>query len=144
MRILLFLLLLSFEISAGVSLRETLQSLLPQPISELKVHKTSLREVEQALGKPDLKEAQNLYWERDGLKYALKLTFNKKNVLTSIHYTFTRNKPSVEKNLEIDSDKLTPYPAQGKSAGRFLLLKEKDTEVTIDPISKTIHTVKIL
>ena len=117
--------------------------LLPTPLNNLKINVTNKSEVEQRLGKPDLVEGSYHYWEREGLKYALRLSYDKKAVLNSIHFTFTTNKPSIDKLDLKQTDKLVPYPAKGKSAGRFFLHKEKNAEVIIDPISKTIHTVKI-
>lgn len=96
------------------------------------------------MGKPALVEKENHYWVRGGLKYALKLSFDQNGILKAIDYTFTEKWPALEKLGPIDSKKLLPYPTDGKSAGRFLLYKEKGSEVLIDPITKTIQGVKLL
>lgn len=137
MKLSFFLVLLSLSAMASI------QDLLPAPLSEFTLQRTTLKEVEKKLGRADLVEGNKYYWEREGLKYALELSFDKKSTLQSIHFTFTSHRPSVEKLNLKDVSALKPYPTTGRSAGRFLLHKEKNTEVMIDPISKTIHTVKL-
>jgi hypothetical protein len=118
--------------------------LLPSPLNSFELHKTKLTEVEKSLGTAALIEKENHYWVRGGLKYALKLSFDQKGILKSIDYTFTEKWPALEKLGAIDTKKLLPYPQEGKSAGRFLLYKEKGSEVLIDPVTKTIQGVKLL
>lgn len=138
----LILLLFSFSAFAE-GIRNKVQSILPSPIKELKVHSTKVAEAEKLLGRPHLVENEKYYWEMEGFKYALELKF-KDGVLQSLHYTFPKNRPSLEVIGDINTKKLSPYPTSGKSAGRFLHLKQKEAEVIIDPISKTIRTVKLL
>ena len=141
---LLILLLLPFTLFASTTWRNSAQRLLPDPLQKFELHKTSLSEVEKKLGTADLIEGNKYYWEKDGLKYALQLTFNQKKILKTLHYTFTKDAPSVDKVIEqIDLKKFGPHPAEGRSIGRFLITREKDGELIIDPVSKTIHTVKL-
>jgi hypothetical protein len=118
--------------------------LLPSPLNSFELHKTKLSEVEKKLGPAALKENENHYWVRGGLKYALKLSFDQNGVLQSLDYTFTEKRPSLESLGKIDTKKILPYPLDGKSAGRFLLYKEKGSEVLIDPGTHTVQSVKLL
>ena len=140
----LWLFLISFVVLAKSPNQMILLELLPPPLKEFRVHHTTLVEAQKALGKADLNEGRFYYWEKNGLKYALELSFDEKFILKTIHYTFTEKRPPLEKVGSIDVKKLTPYPSEGKTIGRFLQLKEKEFEIIIDPISKTIHTVKLL
>lgn len=133
----------TFSVLASSALKENLQGILPSPIKNFNIKSTSLSEVEKSLGKAHLVEGSKHYWERDGLKYALELSFDNKLILKSIHFTFTGKRPSLKEAGNINTKKLTPYPEKGKASGRFLVLKESDSELVIDPLSKTIHTVKI-
>jgi hypothetical protein len=90
------------------------------------------------LGKAHLVKGTKLYWERDGLKYALELTVKSK-ILKSMHYTFTGTKPSLE--LLKGSINLKNFKPHQK--GRFLKLEDKGSELIIDPISKTIYSVRL-
>lgn len=141
MKKILALLLLTFNLYAASSWSDKAHDLLPPPLKSFTLRKTSLSEVEKVLGKASLNEGQKYYWEREGFKYALELSFNNKFILETIHYTFTGEKPSLDKIGKIDVKKLTP---KDKSGGKFFMLKEKDSEVTIDPVSRTIQTVKFL
>jgi hypothetical protein len=102
---------------------EKIKSLLPSPLNSFELHKTKVTEVEKALGTAALRENENHYWVRGGLKYALKLTFDKGGLLKSIDYTFTEKYPEIEKLGKMDTKKIVPYPIEGKSGGRFLLYK---------------------
>lgn len=135
----LFVLFFSFSVFGGVTLKDRVYGVLPAPLSDFKTDKTTLSEVEKKLGKAQLVEGQKYYWEKDGLKYALQLSFNNKFVLDSIHYTFVTEKPAMEKLGKIDAKNLAPYP----DSGRFLKLSEKDVEVLIDPGTKKIYSVKL-
>lgn len=136
--------LFSFGLMASTSWKSTLHENLPAPLSSFRPHQTTLKEVQALMGKADLVEKNSYYWEKDGLKYALQLTFNQKKILTSLHYTFTKNKLSLDTiKDQIDLKRFSPYPTEGKSAGRYLISKEKDVELTIDPISKTVRSVKL-
>jgi mannosyltransferase OCH1-like enzyme len=132
----LILLLPLYAFAVSNSLKDRLVGLLPSPLNELRIQKTTLQEVEKKIGKPALIEGEKHYWERDGLKYAIELSF-KKNILQSVHFTFTGDRPSLDKAGAINTNKLVPY-------GKFLILKEKESELMIDAASKTIHTVKLL
>lgn len=131
------------NLSWGSEIKDKLLAILPAPISQLKISKTTLPEAEKVLGKADLKEGEKYYWIQEDYKYALELQF-KNNTLSSLHYTYPGERPAVEKVGKFETKKLLPYPAGGKSKGRFLLLKEKDAEFVIDPITQTIYSVKIL
>jgi hypothetical protein len=127
---------------AGNALKDKAHDLLPAPLNTFETHKTTLSEVEKKLGKPDLSEGSDSYWEKDGLKYALKLSFDNKFRLNSIHYTFVSEKPKLEKLGAIDTKKLEPYISSGKVT-KYMLLKENNSEVVIDPLNKNIYSVKI-
>jgi|GEM_PF-2344471 len=140
----LIILLIPLTLMAATPWRNSVQKLLPAPLQQFELNKTSLTDVESKLGKANLVEGNKYYWEKDGLKYALQLTFNQKKILTTLHFTFPKDAPSVDKVMDqIDLKKFGPHPPEGRSVGRFLITKEKDGELIIDPISKTIHTVKL-
>ena len=123
--------------------RRTARTRRRSPLQEFESGKTTLKDIEAKLGKAALTEGNKRYWKRDGLKYALELTFEH-DTLQSLHYTFTGKKPSLDiLKGSIDITKFAPYPASGKSAGRFLKLTDKNAELTIDPVSKTIQTVRL-
>ncbi len=136
-------LFICLNVFATTSWQQEVKSLLPKPISEFKPRQTTLKEVEKNLGKAQLVQGSKYYWEKDGLKYALELTFES-NVLTSLHYTFTGKKPDLmilHKHINVKN--FTPYPKEGKSTGRFLKLQEQGSELVIDPVSKTIYSVRL-
>lgn len=127
---------------AGTSWKDKAHDLLPNPLKAFETHKTTLSEVERKLGKASLVEGNDYYWERDGFKYALKLSFDNKFLLNTIHYTFVAEKPKLEKLGKIDTKKLEPYVSSGKSTS-YMVLKENNSEVVIDPLNKNIYSVKI-
>ena len=136
-------LFICLNVFATTSWQQEVKSLLPKPISEFKPRQTTLKEVEKNLGKAQHIQDSKYYWEKDGLKYALELTFES-NVLTSLHYTFTGKKPDLmilHKHINVKN--FTPYPKEGKSFGRFLKLQEQGSELIIDPVSKTIYSVRL-
>lgn len=140
-----FVFLLIFAASttfAASTLKERAPKLLPTPLNELITHKTTLSEVEKKIGKAHFIEGSDYFWERDGFKYALKLSFNNKYLLDSIHYTFASEKPSLDKLGKIDTKKLVPYSSNGKET-RYMVLKENNLEVVIDPLTKNIYSVKV-
>ena len=142
-RIGLIALFICLNVFATTSWQQEVKSLLPKPISEFKPRQTTLKEVEKNLGKAQHIQGSKYYWEKDGLKYALELTFES-NVLTSLHYTFTGKKPDLmilQKHINLKN--FTPYPKEGKSIGRFLKLQEQGSELIIDPVSKTIYSVRL-
>lgn len=142
MKLLFFLILMSSSAFAGLALKDKVHDLLPSPLKEFKTHKTTLSEVEKKLGKAHLIEGSDYYWEKDGLKYALKLSFDNKFLLDSIHYTFVTGKPKLEKLGTLDTKNLEPYVSGGKSS-KYMVLKENKSEVVIDPLDKTIYSVKV-
>lgn len=143
-KFLIFSLFVALNVLAETSWKTQVQNLLPPPLSQLQPQKTTLTEIEKLLGKAHLVEGKDYYWERDGLKYALKLSVNEKKILTTLHYTFTSEKPALDKlKTKIPVSKMRPYPTHGKAAGRFLLYKENNAELIIDPVSKTIHSVQL-
>ena len=139
----LIALLICLNVFASTSWQQVVQSVLPQPISEFRPGKTTLKEVEKNLGKAQHIQESKYYWEKDGLKYALELTFES-NILTSLHYTFTGKKPDLMiLHKHINLKNFTPYPKEGKSIGRFLKLQDQGSELIIDPVSKTIYSVRL-
>ncbi len=142
-RIGLIALFICLNVFANSSWQQEVKTFLPKPISEFKTRQTTLTEVEKNLGKAQHIQGTRYYWEKDGLKYALELTFES-NVLTSLHYTFTGKKPDLillQKHINLKN--FTPFPTEGKSIGRFLKLEEKGSELIIDPVSKTIYSVRL-
>ena len=138
-----FFLFFSFAtVWATSSLKNKALVLLPPPLNQFEMHKTTLTEVETKLGKASLVEGNHYYWEKEGLKYAVKLSFNNKFVLDTLHYTFQSEKPEVEKLGKIDTKKLEPYISSGKPT-KYMVLKEKELEVVIDPVFKKVYSVKI-
>lgn len=142
MKSLILLIFIGSSAYAGTSLKDRTQVLLPSPLNGFETHKTTLSEVEKKLGKAHLVEGRDYYWEKDGLKYALKLSFNNKFQLNTLHYTFVTDKPKLEKLGQIDTKKLEPYVSRGKSTS-YMVLKENNSEVVIDPLSKNIYSVKM-
>lgn len=132
--LLLFFCLHSHAASAW---QEQVKSALPPALQEFVAGKTTLAEIEKNLGKAQLVKGPKYYWERDGLKYALELTFKSK-ILKSMHYTFTGTKPSLELLGSINLKNFKPH-----QKGRFLKLEDKGSELIIDPISKTIYSVRL-
>ena len=142
-RIGLIALFICLNVFATTSWQQEVKSLLPKPISEFRPGQTTLKEVEKNLGKAHHIQDSKYYWEKDGLKYALELTFES-NILTSLHYTFTGKKPDLmilKKHINLKN--FTPYPKEGKSIGRFLKLQEQGSELVIDPVSKTIYSMRL-
>lgn len=135
---------MAINVFADTSWKIQVQKLLPSPLSQLQPQKTTLADIEKLLGKAHLVEGKDYYWERDGLKYALKLSVNEKKVLTTFNYTFTGAKPSLDKLKTLPPiSEMRPYPSHGKAAGRFLIYKENNAELIIDPVSKTIQSVQL-
>lgn len=143
LRLAIVLLLLSFNSFAGSSWQEEVKSLLPPPLSTFVSGTTTLKDVTKALGKAQLVNGSKHYWEQGGLKYALEITF-KANKISSINYTFTGKRPELKILLDkIKLEEFTPHPTSGKSAGRFLKLQENGAELILDPLSKTIYSVRL-
>jgi hypothetical protein len=112
-------------------------AILPAPLRELIIGKSTIEAAKKNLGKPGLVEDQKYFWEENNFKYAVVLTFNKK-VLQSIHYTFTKHAPKIDV-LEIDSNDKNFESYNSK----YLRLKKNSREIVIDPIKRTIYSVKI-
>jgi hypothetical protein len=143
LRLAMLVLFLSFNTLAETSWQEEVKSLLPPPLSTFTAGVTTLDTVQKSLGKAQLVNGSKYYWERGGLKYALEISFKSKK-LSSIHFTFTGNRPSFENVIKkVNLKNFAPHPSKGKSAGRFLKYKEKNSELTLDPLSKTIYSVRL-
>lgn len=124
-----FLVLISFSLMA--SSLERVTSHLPQEIRKLSLRKTSPKDAEKILGKANHIVGKKYYWERSGLKYALELTFDDQQKLSTLHYTFTGKRP----HIEVDTQKLVP-------AGKYFRVKENNYELMVDPLAKTLYSVK--
>jgi hypothetical protein len=81
-------------------------STLPAKVQKLKLHQTTVKDAETLLGKADLTEDSNYYWELGGIKYSLSLTF-KKDVLASYQFHYFETRPQLsafkipEKDLKV-------------------------------------------
>lgn len=133
-----FLLFFCLHSFAASTWQEQVKSTLPPALQEFVAGKTTLTEIEKSIGKAQLVKGSKYYWERDGLKYALELTVKSK-ILKSMHYTFTGTKPSLE--LLKGTINLKNFKPHQKE--RFLKLEDKGSELIIDPISKTIYSVRL-
>ena len=128
---------------AEVALSHKLIPLLPEKIARVQINKSSKLDVEKIMGKPDLIENNKYYYEVDGLKYGLELSFEQ-DKLRELHFTFVKNKPAIEKlKFKFDTAELVPFPRSGASSGRYFLLSKPDAEMVIDPISHTIYSIRI-
>lgn len=131
MKSLCFLVFISFSLLA--SSFEKVTSLLPEEMKKLSLHKSSPKDAEKILGKADLVEGKKYYWKRNGFKYAIELSFDGKEKLSSLHYTFTGNKPV----FDVDVKKLVP-------AGKYFRFKEDNFELMVDPLTNKVYSVKLL
>lgn len=139
----LIYLFFSFSAFATSTWQEKTKLVLPSPLQEFIPGKTKLKDIEKKIGKAKLIKGTKYYWEFDELKYALELTIQSKT-LKSIHFTFVKNKPSLDLIKDsIQIQKFTPHPKVGKSTGRLLKLEENGSELIIDPVSKTIYSVRL-
>jgi hypothetical protein len=138
MRVLSFFLFLLTTLSVQASgLEAKLRAALPAPLDKAQLGKTTIGDLEAKMGKPDLIEGSKRYWIKNGLKYAVVLSF-KKDKLSSIHYTFTEGKPSLESIYsDLKQSALEPYNT------RYLIHRSPSAEVVIDPTSKKIYSVRI-
>ncbi len=139
MKFFFLFLLVSYALAAETLPQGRLQTLLPAPLNEFKINSTTISQIEGRLGKAHLVEGQDYYWEQNKLKYAIKITLDQNKTLTSIHYTFTKKRPSIKELGEIDSKKFTPSPTQKN----YYQFNEKSGEVILEPLTKTIYSVKI-
>ena len=117
--------------------------LLPAPLEQLKIKVTTKAEVEKILGKPALIEGSKYYYAQGGFKYSLEITFEK-TVVKEFHYTFLTPRPPVNPTeLNISVDKLTPFPGSGGAAGKYQKYSDADGELVLDPVGKTLYSVRI-
>lgn len=117
--------------------------LLPSPLEQIKVKSSTKTDIEKILGKPALIEGQKYYYAQGGFKYSLEITFNK-SVVKEFHYTFLTPRPPVNPaDLKIEVSKLTPFPATGGAAGKYQKYSDADGELVLDPVSKTLYSVRI-
>ena len=124
--------------ASAQSWQKKVSTLLPKSLRELQIGKSTISDVEKKIGKANLVEGVHHYWEVDGFKYAVTLTFKKRN-LDSIHYIFTKERPSWDlvKDQLRDPRALVPFNT------RYQLLKDGTSELVIDPATKTIYSVKL-
>lgn len=116
---------------------------LPSPLSKIVLGKTSHEEIEKLLGKAALSEGDKSYWEYEGFKYSLQVSFKNK-IAESFHYTFSKSKPELQLVKKyIDMKKLKAFPREGASAGKFLKDETPKGSLVIDPLSKTIYSVEL-
>lgn len=135
--------LISLNLYASDSWEKDVNKLLPMPLSAFPASTVTLKEVEAKLGKADLVEGAKYYWIKDGLKYAIELTFTEKKVLSALNYTFTKSPPSIESIKEFKFSDLKPFVNQGKVSNRYFALEGKRTRLVIDPVSKTLYSVRV-
>jgi hypothetical protein len=140
-RIFLALLISLNCLAITTSLKSKIHQSLPIPLQFIEMGKTQMNDVEKKLGKAALIEINKHYYDLDGFKYSLEITYKNKRV-TQVYFTFTKNRPSFE-NFNIDKKDLSSYPTSGGAAGRFLKYQEIDGEIIIDPIEKNIYAVRI-
>ncbi len=118
-------------------------SVLPSSIAQIHFKKFKQLDVEKLIGKATLVEKNKHYYEMDGFKYSLEITYNR-DVVSELSYTFVRNKPVlINLKFKIDTSKLVPYPNAGPAAGRYFLLSDSGVEMIIDPLSKTIYSIRL-
>jgi hypothetical protein len=137
--LLLFLALNCWAITT--SLKSKIHQTLPTPLQFIELGKTQLNDVEKKLGKAALVEKNKHYYDLDGFKYSLEITYHNKKV-EQVYFTFTKNRPTIE-NFNFDKKDLSSYPVSGGAAGRFLKYQDSDGEIIIDPIEKNIYAVRI-
>ena len=97
------------------------RALLPKPMQELIVGKTTPANARKLLGKANLVEGQNYYWAWDGLEYSLELHFSSdQTVLQSFDFFFVKNKPKIadfKGTLKESELKLIAQPKQNNELG---------------------------
>ena len=60
------------------------------------------------------------------------------------HYTFITPRPLVSPaELNISIDKLTPFPVSGGAAGKYQKYSDNEGELVLDPVGKTLYSVRI-
>lgn len=67
--------------------KKELEAHLPESVQSLKPGQTTKSKATELLGKPDLSKNGKDYWEMEGFKYALELTYQDGKI-RSIHYNF--------------------------------------------------------
>lgn len=138
----LLLILFSLSTLAAPECSREVKHLLPQDLQHFEIKKTPLQEVQKKLGKPQLVEGNKYYWETNGFKYSLELIFDKKQILQSLHYTFTGTYPALEKLGAFDTKDLRPVVQKGGVSSTLMKLKSSNCEVTLNISNKTIDSVR--
>lgn len=130
-----FLLFLSMNAFAG---RQEILSLLPVKLQKLSISKTSLKEAQKLLGKPDYVEGEKQYWVEKGFKYAIELTF-KDSKLVSLHYSFPVKPDAKVIQKEFKEDDFKPFTHDVN----LLKATSEHEEVVINVASKKLESVRI-
>jgi hypothetical protein len=132
----LFYLFYCFSLKAD-SWQNKLYELLPVPIKQIRVQKTTFAEVERLLGKPALQRDDKFYWVYQGFEYALELVI-KDDKVVSLHFSFPKLGPSIE-DLKLDPNRFKPHP----ESNRFIDFHDVGGAITIDLSSQTVHSLRI-
>ncbi|MGZ3789300.1 MAG: hypothetical protein ACXVLQ_12300, partial [Bacteriovorax sp.] len=111
-------------------------ALLPSPIQKIKLKKSHLKDVEKLIGKAALVEKNKHYYEHNGFKYALVITYEL-DIVSQLSFTFSPEQPSLGE-MTFPSKSLAPYPLSEK----YLRYSDKSGELVINPVDKTLFSVK--
>ena len=111
--------------------------ILPASIAKIKIKTTTAAEVEKLLGKPALIEKNKHYYEQNGFKYSLEIIYDN-NLVREFSYTFASPKPVFDRTkIAIDMDALS------SSSGRYFKYSDEAGDLVIDPVRKSLYSVRI-
>lgn len=136
----LFMMSLLISSFASAAWREDVTKLLPPSLQELKLGTSTLKDVEDRIGKPALVRGTQHYWVYEGFEYALELTFEN-GKMNSLHFTFPSKAPSLAQlKTKLKAKDFRPSPEAPKKLLRY---EDKTGSLTIDMTKQTIHSVRL-
>ncbi|MGZ3790272.1 MAG: hypothetical protein ACXVLQ_17195 [Bacteriovorax sp.] len=136
----LFISLLPLSALAAVKWDESVTPLLPSPFQKIKINKSTMADVEKLIGKAALVEKNKHYYERDGLKYAVEIIYEKR-IVKELSFTFTKVHPSFVK-LGLNLNEMTPYPVRENSSGHLFKYSDNRGDIIVDPLDKAIYSLR--
>jgi hypothetical protein len=146
MRISIFFSILYFVFLANAKSVEStsfsIRKILPEKIQSISISKTSKKEIQSKLGKPDLIEGTHAYYQIEKLKYDLEISYND-NIVNYYSFTFSTKHFSIKDlGIKIDEKKLRPYLASGKPT-KYFIYNYLNYDLVLNPIDWSLYSLKV-
>ena len=116
--------------------------ILPEKIQSISISKTSKKDIQSKLGKPELIEGSHTYYQIEKLKYDLEISY-KDNFVNEYSFTFSTKHFSIKDlGIKIDEKKIRPYLSNGKPT-KYFIYNYLNYELVLNPTDWSLFSLKV-